>query len=1473
MVFFTKIDFIFIFFNIKMVKTLGVVLGKLDENEKELYKDYIDNDLIMSILYIVLKKDPNQKKEWYDKSLTQKYKEQLLLALNLFNIDIDKDEKKDIESINKGRYKNSDIIKKYENKIFKELKKRFIKSNVNISDLEDVIPSSRSSKNIELEETDFEELSSIVDNTIIYDSYDKVIDTKDIRKKTVDLDDDIDLAIPGSIRIDRDGKLQKVFFDVDSKSANNLSSYNHFVITQIHEIMKSRPIEIDDGIDSSGKRLFRYIKFEPIFKQAQDYPSTVKKNKSTYYTTLNARVTIINQDEIEEDSFIVPITSIPVMVRSILCKTYKLTKEELAMYDFCPDDDGGYFIASGIDKNLITQEKLALNKIITHYDKKDGSYVSKMTCATILGTRLLKIKYKESEDIMKYAYSSETQVKNNSINVLLPFQILGKALHGRYLTVEEIWEYITGFLDDIYIPRVHNKLQNTFIDLFKLTHKTVTKKDPYGKGKIQRLQTPVDIIIEHKNINNILWKKLRAEIDKNKSLRDVVDGLTEEDINEGLENATFKPYSFNRYEQYTAANGKTKYKIKTDSDIIVEKANSGTMLLEDKEKAIQNELMQNLFPQVNEKDEKKSIQKKLYMYGLMIARFSLILIGEKEPDDRDSWANKMLETPGKSLEKVFQSVWLKIISGVKRELNDDGGVKIYDVKTILKKIENNKYKNTLLDGFTGTKWGINKADNNNLVEALKRTNITDFYSYITKVIVNIDKKTKSQSLRDVQGSQMGYIDAADTPESDACGLVKRTAQLTRITIEINDYVIIEKVKDSLSNIKSDFHDTTLLLNGRFMGFCNGIYLKDFLIKQRRSLEIPEDTGIFLDQKSIKILEVNTSAGRVTRPLLVVENGKILIDEKNMREKASYEELLKEGVVEYIDSQEQTQGNVLIAESVDSLIDIQIHISEKRKDLENLKKIEILIQENKIKDILMDDELSRFLPDDNPGKFKEYIENQIKLVEKTLEISIHNSNFTHVEIDPTNIHGLASATISYSHNNPAIRVSYQCSQKKSAPGLKQGNFSHQFEKSKVLYAPEKSITATQTHEFIGLDSLPAGMNVILLIAQLGGYNQEDSIIISKSAIERGLFLFTINRTYKTTNNSPGISGKGREFEEIYTLPKFHESQRSKYSALNKDGIPELNKFVTEGDYIIGRVRRYYQDGRLLENETENISEMVPKYVKGVIDQVLISEKNVQVLLRDTRIPEEGDKFASGHAQKSTIGKVVAEIDLPRTKNGVTPDIIINPAAFPSRMTIGQLIEMLISKAVVLAGDRANSTAFRRDINTGDDGIGTSFKKALRDKGFTDTGYEVMYSGITGEAYRKKLNIAPCYYQQLKHMPVDKIQERAEGSVSMSTHQPPGGRGVNGGGGTRVGEMERDAFISHGASEIIADRLLDQSDAQKIALCTRCGVRALQKTGRDNPFKCLECGESDAIKSIKVPYPEIIVTSLLQGVGIKLGHRSK
>mgnify|MGYP001574236820 FL=1 len=480
--------------------------------------------------------------------------------------------------------------------------------------------------------------------------------------------------------------------------------------------------------------------------------------------------------------------------------------------------------------------------------------------------------------------------------------------------------------------------------------------------------------------------------------------------------------------------------------------------------------------------------------------------------------------------------------------------------------------------------------------------------------------------------------------------------------------------------------------------------------------------------------------------------------------------------------------------------------------------------------------------------------------------------THLEITPLAMLGYCASLVPYGNFNQSTRLNAGAKNQKQSLGFYASNYSVRMDMDvNLLHYPQVPIVNTIMHDISDYGKHPAGQNIVVAIMSYKGYNMEDAIILNKGSIERGYG----RSTYYRPAIAEELRYAGGLIDQVGIPDKDVKGYKTEkdYRFLEDDGIIFPEAKVKEGDVVIGKTSppRFLSsmEEYSLASSTRRESSINLKHgEEGVIDFVLITEneegnKLIQVRIRDERVPEVGDKFTSRHGQKGIVGLIVPQSDVPFSAAGIVPDLIFSPHGIPSRMTIAHLIEMVAGKVGALAGRYINGTTFDAEPEE-------RLRKELPSLGFRESGVETMYNGQTGEQYHAKIFIGNMYYLKLKHMVANKIHSRARGPIQLLTRQPTEGRAKEG--GLRLGEMEKDTFVAHGASLLLKERF--DSDRTIVPVCESCGIIAIKDSYKNKSY-CPVCGENTEVNDIEISYAFKLMLDEFKSLGIypKLQLESK
>ena len=817
------------------------------------------------------------------------------------------------------------------------------------------------------------------------------------------------------------------------------------------------------------------------------------------------------------------------------------------------------------------------------------------------------------------------------------------------------------------------------------------------------------------------------------------------------------------------------------------------------------EVLQNdLFPHC------QTSKQKIYYLGYMAHKLMLARFGFIKEDDRDSYINKRIDLTGTSLNNLFRNLFNRLVKDIEKQVikeiktgswrSKDDYDNIINLTNIYKIVKPTTIENGIKRALATGDFGIKNTNSNKVgvAQVLNRLTYPSTLSHLRRISTPSDKSGKLIPPRKLMGSSWGYMCPSETPEGGSIGIVKNLSYMAHVTIQSNSNLIHEFISQNSTSVENlspieIFNKVKIFINGSFVGIvdrAHELYLQLKEMKYKGIINVY--TSIIFDYKFQEI-KICNDGGRVTRPLLKIKNNNILINNNVINHlssgELSWDDLLtdcklQESIIEYIDAEEQSW--TLIA--------------------------------TKPKDII-----------------KNYDENIYK--------------FTHCEIHPSTIFGTLASCIPFPEFNQSPRVTYQAAQGKQAIGIYVTNYHERMDKTAyILNYPMRPLTDTRIMNIIKLDEIPSGCNCIIAIMTHTGYNQEDSLLINKGSIDRGLFQITLYHTEKDEDKQQ-INGD----EEIRCKPDRQKTKGMKmganYNKVNSKGLIPENTLVENRDIIISKVMpiKENRNDHTKSIKYEDKSKMYRTDEETYIDKNYINKNGdgysfAKVRLRTTRKPTIGDKFSSRSAQKGTTGNIIPEEDMPFTADGIRPDIIINPHCIPSRMTMSQLKETLLGKVLVQLGLFGDGTSFGNlDVNT--------ISEKLSDLKYEGHGNEIMYNGTTGEQFECSIFIGPVFYQRLKHMVNDKKHSRSIGPMVNLTRQPAEGRSRDG--GLKFGEMEKDAMVSHGASAFTKSRMYDVSDKYSVHVCNKCGLIA-SYNDKVNIHLCKTCDNRTDFSYVQIPY---------------------
>ena len=789
--------------------------------------------------------------------------------------------------------------------------------------------------------------------------------------------------------------------------------------------------------------------------------------------------------------------------------------------------------------------------------------------------------------------------------------------------------------------------------------------------------------------------------------------------------------------------------------------------------------------------------KKAVFLGRMAREVLELHRGERKPDDKDHYANKRLKLAGNLMEELFRSGLQALLNDMKYQMERSYSKRKENRihHAVRRDVLTNKIMHAMATGnWTGGRAGVSQL--------LDRTCNMATLSHLRRVISPLTRSQPHFEARDLHPTQFGRLCPNETPEGQNCGLVKNLALMVDVSENLPNDIVLESFEelDITSIDKADSEGGKVYFNGDLIGTHKAPEDLVAEIRVRRKKNLISNVVNVRYDESLNDVIINSDPGRIRRPLIVVNrNNKLALKQRDVdnlvQGKFEWGHLIDAGLIEYIDAEEEE--NCLIA-----------------------------------------------------------------LNEEALKLNKKTHKYSHMEVDPMVILGVATSNVPFPEHNSSPRCTMGAGMSKQSLGLGQANYRIRPDtRGHLLHYAQRPMIQTEAMKYNTLIKRPAGQNMVVAVMSYHGYNMEDALIFNRGSIDRGLGRSTFVRTYMSEERRyPG----GQEDRFVIPGPEVRGARSEEaYFYLEEDGLiyPEIDLYGKE--VLIGKT----SPPRFLAEPTDFLSPQkvressltVRHGEKGVVDSVMLSETEngsriARIRVRDQRVPEMGDKFASRHGQKGVIGHMVPPEGMPFTEQGITPDLIINPHAIPSRMTVAHVLEMIGGKVGSMDGRPVDGSAFSGEKEV-------DLRTSLAEYGLKHSGREVLYDGQTGRRIDAEIFIGVIYYQKLHHMVSGKLHARSRGPVQLLTRQPTEGRARMG--GLRFGEMERDCLIAHGAAMVIKDRLLDESDKTVQYVDSKSGhIGYLDRRGvLTSPM-----GDNTSIYPVAMSYAFKLLLEELKSLGI-------
>jgi DNA-directed RNA polymerase II subunit RPB2 len=768
-----------------------------------------------------------------------------------------------------------------------------------------------------------------------------------------------------------------------------------------------------------------------------------------------------------------------------------------------------------------------------------------------------------------------------------------------------------------------------------------------------------------------------------------------------------------------------------------------------------------------------------------------------KPTDRDDIRNQRCLTSGFSIQMLFNGIYAKWRKAVslsvdkeweynKRIYSGEAFANIFDPGNKVRIFNEGYMSDSFMRAFKG-KWGSGMGEEKaGLLQQLSRLSYLDFLSHCRRVVLEFDTGMKLASPRHLHTSQFGYFCTNETPGGASIGITKNLSILTFISTGVNPAPLIDWLRRrggvaSCSSITADQKQVFIpvTINNGIIGYTRtATELLTVLRAMKHTGYLPCTVGVGFSYTGRRLF-IYTDEGRPLRPLIVNRKG---MPVKAIAEAKSWRDLI-------LGTHPRRQVPISNSEFADPLADKA--------------------------DVTFEDYMADLTPHLSVLEYVDpYEHNETYIATFPEHISAET---THIEVHPSTMMGLMTGMIPYANHNQSPRNQLSCSQSKQGLSIYATNWRNRYDNNgHILCYGEAPLVRTMYYDYAAEGRIGYGHNIIMALAPFEGYNQEDGIVFNRDSFQRGLFRSIAYRSYEFFEEDDEKTGTKTRIGNPANIPGWTDLRPGlDYKHLDDRGIIKAGQYVDE-DTVICAGYMMPEKGKYKD------ASLTPQvWTRGIVESVVITVNNqglrlVKIRVSQDRMPELGDKFSNRHGQKGTIGMMFPAVDMPRTASGIVPDVIVNPHSIPSRMTIAQVLEQLFGKAAAMHGAIGDATSF---MNEGSPAavIGDVLEEQY---GAERYGNEILYDGKTGAQIPTEIFIAPVYYMRLKHMVEDKWQARTTGRKELRTHQPTGGRGKEG--GLRIGEMDRDAIITHGIAGFLRESIMKRSDGTTFPICTGCGT---------------------------------------------------